>query len=404
MYYHYIASQTDGKTTEGDIEASSEAEALAYLGSRGLKPISLKITKEARVFARAGFLGQKITVDDKVFLTKYLALMLNVGTDLFKAIDILIDDFDKPAMKALLIEIRSRLEKGQPFYLTFSKYPRYFSPVFINLVKAGEASGNLVQVFEELSVSLQKEQELRRKIKAALTYPIILLGASALMLLFLISFALPKIANVFMTSSARPPVFSRVVFAIGLFLNNYIFYVLGLLVVLGFGLWYAATKSPAGKRIFYRFAAKLPLLKSVVKQIAFQRFAKTLSSLLKAGLSILDSLEITADTVGHEELKDGLIRVARDGIAKGLTIGEAFRRETIFPRVIVNLMAISERAGHIENVLETLSNFYESEIDSSIKVLISFVEPIMLLGIGLIIGAIALAIIVPIYQLVGQFS
>ena len=175
---------------------------------------------------------------------------------------------------------------------------------------------------------------------------------------------------------------------------------LGILIV---SLWYLFAKTASGKRILYQFALKLPVIKTVLKQIALQRFAATLSSLLRAGLPILDSLEITAQTVGFGELKDSLMRISREGVAKGLTIGEAFRREAVFPRVVVNLMAISEKAGHIEDILSTLANFYGGEIEAAIKTMVSFLEPALLVGIGIIIGTIAISIIVPIYQLVGQF-
>ncbi|MBI3638282.1 type II secretion system F family protein [Candidatus Wolfebacteria bacterium] len=189
MNFHYIASQPNGKVIEANIAANSPAEVLEILASKGLKPISLKAVKGVEEGDRWRVFGQRINVEDKVFLTKYLSLMLKVGTDLFRAIDILVEDLEKPAMKALLIEVRGNLEKGQPFYLTFSKYPKYFSPVFVNLIKAGEASGNLDQIFDKLSVSLQKEQELRQRIKSALTYPVILLIASLIMVFSLVTFA-----------------------------------------------------------------------------------------------------------------------------------------------------------------------------------------------------------------------
>lgn len=404
MYFHYIASQPDGRVVEGDVEANAPNDVLVFLASRGLRPVSLKVTKGIETLTSRRIFGQKITVDDKVFLTKYLALMLRVGTDLFSAIDILIADFEKVAVKALLVEIRSTLEKGQPFYITFAKYPKYFSAVFVNLIKAGEASGNLQEIFDELSGSLQKEQDLRSRVKSALTYPIILFSAALLMLVFLVTFALPKIANIFTSSNVKPPLFSQVVFNFGNFMNEYIFYIIGITALLAFLVWYIFTKSVKGRKIISRFFSKLPVVKGILRQIAFQRFATTLASLLKAGLPIIDSLEITADAVGYDELKDSLIRIAREGIAKGLGIGEAFRRESVFPRVIVNLMAISEKAGHIENALGTLATFYESEIDASIKILISFLEPALLFAIGIVIGTIALSIIVPIYQLVGNFT
>jgi type II secretory pathway component PulF len=403
MRFHYIASQPDGRVVEGDIEAEGPAIVLEYLGQQGLRPISLKVTKGVEELGRGRIFGHTITVSDKIFLTKYLALLLKVGTDLFKAIDILISDIDKPAMKALLIEIRTTLEKGQPFYSTFAKYPKHFSSVFVNLIRAGESSGNLEKIFEDLSVSLEKEQDLRRKIKAALTYPIILMGMSFIILILLVSFALPRIADIFKGSGVEPPFFSKIVFVIGIFIGQYVWLLFGLLVILGIGTWYCFSKTLFGKRILSRWLSKLPVFKSVLKQIALQRFAAVFSSVLKAGLSILDSLEITAEAVGSEEMRSSLLRISREGVAKGLTIGEAFRKEAAFPRVIVNLMAISEKAGHIENILSTLADFYESEVETSIKTLVSVLEPVLLLVIGIVIGAIALATILPIYQLVGQF-
>lgn len=403
MYFRYIAAQSNGKIVEGDVEAQGPAEVLENLAAQGLRPISLKVIKGVAELGKAGIFGQKISVTDKVFLTKYLALMLQVGTDLFRAIDILIADFDKTSVKALLIEIRNTLSKGQPFYITFAKYPKYFSAVFVNLIKAGEASGNLQQIFEELSVSLQEEQELRQKIKSALAYPLILLGLAFLMLIFLVTFALPKIANIFLASNVQPPLFSRIVFGVGLFLNQYIFYLLAFFIVFGLVFWYFFFKTLYGRRIMYRAVTKLPIIKNIVKHIAFERFASTLAALLKAGLPILDALEITADAVGYDEIKQGLLRISREGIAKGLSIGDAFRRESAFPRVIVNLMAISEKSGHLDQILKTLSSFYESEIETSIKILISFLEPALLLAIGLVIGTIALSIIVPVYQLIAKF-
>ena len=403
MRFHYIATNSSGRTIEGNYEADNSLDVLKYLASQGLKPLSLKILKEVGKDAGFKIFKKSVSISDKIFLTKYLSLMLKVGTDLFKAIDILIADFDNPSLKALLIEIRLGLEKGQPFYYVFAKYPKIFSSVFVNLIKAGEASGNLENVLEQLSVSLQRDQDLRNKIKAAITYPLILSIVSIFVLIFLVSFALPKIANVFMSGGFEPPAFSKFVFSISLFVGDYVWFILGLFILTIFGVWFFAFKTLAGRKIFYRFITKLPAVGSVLKKIALQRFVSTLSALLSAGMPILNSLEITADAVGSEDIKSSLMRISREGISKGMTIGEAFRREPAFPRMVVNLMAISEKAGHIEDMLSTMGDFYESEIESSIKGLVSFLEPVLLLVIGLVIAFIALSIIVPIYQLVGQF-
>lgn len=403
MRFHYLASQSSGKIIEGDFEAGSPAEVLEYLANQGLRPVSIKIVKGIEQSRHQFIFGRNITVTDKVFLTKYLALMLKVGTDLLKAIDILIGDLDKPAMKAFLMELRANLEKGQPFYSTFAKYPEYFSSVFVNLIKAGEASGNLETVLENLTVSLEKDQDISRKIKSALTYPIILMIASFSVLIIMVTFAVPRLAAIFTSFPTQPPLFTRIVLAVGLFLNHYIWIILGILVAVIIFFWYALSKTVSGKKILYQFATKIPVLKNVLKQMALQRFASILSSLMKAGLPILDAIEITAQTVGSEPLKESLIRISREGVAKGLSLGDAFRREAIFPGVVVNLMAISEKAGHTEEVLSTLADFYGNEAESAVKIMVNLLEPLMLVAIGLIIGLIAVSIIVPIYQMISQF-
>jgi len=401
MQFHYIASRADNKIVEGDLEAERSADVLGALASKGLRPISIKSAQTLQT--KRSFLGGGVTVTDQVFLTKYLALMLQVGTNLFSAIDILIADFDKPSVKALLLEMKSNLEKGKPFYITFVNYPKIFSPVFVNMIKAGEASGKLEKVFADLSVSLEKEMSLRQRVKGAFIYPVVLMSASLAILVLLVTFALPKIADVFSSTGFKPPLFSRVVFVIGLFIGNNLWWLLGGAVVLVVSFMILFTRNLIFRRVVSKFFKGLPLIKDVVNKLGIQRFASTLSSLMKAGLPIIDALEITAEASGNDEIKNALLRISREGIAQGLTIGEAFKREPAFPKAVTNLVAISEKSGHVDEILNTLAVFYEGEIDSSLKTLVSLMEPILLIVIGLVIAVIALSIIVPIYQLVGSF-
>lgn len=403
MQYHYIASQPDGKVAEGDIDAKDVAEVLSYLTSHGLRPVSVKPMAQVSRRKRLGLFGGTINLIDQIFLSKYLALMLKIGTSLLQAINILIEDFQKSSVRSFLVEIRSNLEKGMPFYSTFAKYPKIFSQVYINLVKAGETSGNLETVFDNLTQSLSKEKALKDQMRSALIYPILLLVTSVLILVFLVTFALPKIANVFLESGFEPPLFSRIVFSVGLFFGKFGVLVLLLLFGGAIALVVVYRSSLFFKKFIASIVGEIPMIKDIVKKVALQRFAATLSSLIKAGMPLTDALEITADAAGHVELKQALLRISREGLMKGLTVGDAFKKEPFFPRTVVNLVAISEKAGHIEEVLETLSDFYVSEIDSSLKTLVSFLEPTLLLVIGFIIGLIALAIIVPIYQLTTQF-
>ena len=401
MLYHYLAADKTGKILEDDFEADNLSQLLQYLAGKELRPVSVKTLKTTRAGGRISV--GRITIGDKVFLTKYLALMIRVGTDLLSAVDILIADFDKPAMKNFLLEVRDNLSHGQPFYQAFARYPMVFSPVFVSLVKAAEASGTLQKTFEDLSVSLIREADLRNNIRSSLIYPIILLILSFVIFTFLSTFALPKISKVFTDAGIEPPFFSKVVFGVGLFFGKNIFIIMPAIFLLVGFCYYFFSKNKVGRHMAQVFFSRLPFVRKVYRELALERFSSTMSSLMKAGLPIVQTIKITAEAVNQEAFRLSLLRIAEEGLSKGLTIGEAFRRETIFPKVVTNLMAISEKAGHLEDVLATLAEFYASGVEARIKALVSVLEPMLLLVMGVLVAVIALSIIVPIYQLTTQF-
>ena len=401
MRFKYTATNNNDQIIEDEIEAQNLEGVLNYLTSKGLKPIKVKPAKKKS--KNVTLFGGKITLTDQIFIFRYLALMLGIGTNLLQAINILIEDFEKPSVREFLVEVRSNIEQGSPFYTAFKNHPKVFSDVHINLIKAAEVAGNLEEVTQNITVSLTKEKELKDKIRNAMIYPLLLLSISMLILIFLVVFALPRIANVFMDSGFEPPLFSQIVFSVGLFFGKIWYIVLAVLIGLIFGSYYLYKNSLFFKRFVWSVISEMPIVKDVVNKRAIQRFASTTSNLIKAGIPITKSLNIAANAAGNIKLKEALVRVADEGLAKGLTLGEAFRKEPFFPNMVVNLIAIAEQAGHIEEVLETLSDFYISEIDNSVQRMVAFLEPMLLLFIGVVIGLIALAIIVPIYQLTTQF-
>lgn len=403
MLFKYRASDEEGKIIEGEGDFVNESAVLEFLKGRNLNPISLELVA-TKSKIRASLFGSPITITDQIFLTRYLALMLKVGTDIFKAIDILIADFEKPAVRSLLIEIRENLSKGQPFYSTFAKYPKIFSPVFTNLIRAGEASGNLEKVFEELSDSLEKQRDLSQRIKSALIYPILLVVASIGIVALLVTFAIPKMATLFEGSEMKMPPITKMIFSVSAFLSHYGLYLLIGVIILVVALLMFYKLTLIGRRFFQRIAYKIPLVNNILAKMSYQRFAMTFGALMRAGLPILENLEITATTVGNEEMRQALMRIAQEGIVKGVTLGEAFRREEVFPQTIRTLISIGEKAGHTEEVLHTLSEFYDSEIDAAVKSLVSIFEPLMLVIIGVVVGGIALAVILPVYQFTTQLG
>ncbi|MEX0689951.1 MAG: type II secretion system F family protein, partial [Candidatus Paceibacterota bacterium] len=219
VQYKYKASEQNGEIVENEIQAENVSEVLRHLTSNNLKPITIKKVGTGKG-KNVDIFGDKINIDDQIFIFRYLSLMLKIGTNLLQAIDILIDDFDKSSVKRFLLEARSNLEKGKPFHVTFENHPDIFNVVHVNLIKAGQVSGNLENIFTNITDSLQKEKELKSQLKSSLTYPVLLFGLSLLILVFLVTFALPKIAGVFTDSGFEPPGFSKVVFSIGLFFGK----------------------------------------------------------------------------------------------------------------------------------------------------------------------------------------
>lgn len=403
MLYHYLAQDVSGHIKEGNVSQPNTQAVLDFLTSQNLKPISIQplITQEKKGIFSFGKKGLSIT--DKVFLTKYLSLMLRVGTDLFSAIDILIEDYDKGPVRNFLFEIRQNLEQGKPFYLAFEKHPESFSPVVANLIRAGETAGNLESTLNDVSLSLDRDRELQSKIKSSLIYPIILIVGSIAMVIFLVTFAIPKLGEMFLSTDQKIPAYSKAVLTIGMFLNDHIKIVIALLITIPLLLYLFFTKTKQGKKFYNAILEKIPVTRNLTEKMALERFASVFGSLIKAGMPIIQAVEITAKATGNPKYEEALIRIAKEGLTKGVSIGDSFKKEKVFPAIVSNLLAIGEKAGHTEEILQTLSTFYLSEIDVSLKTLVAFIEPALLVFIGVMIGGIALSLIVPIYQLIGQF-
>jgi len=403
MLFHYLAQDSQGRIKEGNVNQSNTEAVLEYLTTQKLKPLSVKpLISEGEKKGLAIF-KKTLNLADKVFLTKYLALMLKVGTDLFSAIDILIQDFESGPARRFLFETRSNLEQGKPFWSTFANHPEYFSSVVTNLIKAGETSGNLEATLNQVSINLERDRNLQTKVKSSLVYPAILLMTSVAMVIFLVTFAVPKLGEMFLSTGQTIPVYTRIVLSSGMFLNRNIFIVFPLLIAIPIALFYYFTKTQKGKEKFASFMEKIPVARDLVEKMALERFASVLSSLIKAGMPIIEAIEVTAGAVGHPKYEAALLRISKKHLTQGISMGNSFKKETIFPAVVSNLLAIGEKAGHTEEILKTLSTFYETEIDAALKILVSLLEPVLLMFLGVIVGGIALSLIVPVYQLVGQF-
>lgn len=399
--FHYLASNKDGKINEGEIEADSQAAVLEYLEKHELMPVSVKEKKAAKKINLQIGLFDRINYLDKIVLTRNLATMIKAGIGMSDAVEIMLEDAQKPALKKIFSRAKTNLEKGLQLSETFAAYPQYFSPVFVNLVRAGEASGNLENALNQISEHLKKDSELRKKIRSAVAYPAVLMAASFGVMVMLVTVVLPKVSRVFAQSNIKLPFLTRALLNVSdIFMKNWITGI-GILIFLAAAVFFIA-RSNAGKSFLFQIFGKTPLVKLLMQKIALTRFTSVLYSLLSSGMPIIKALEITADSVGNSAYKKIIQDMTKNEISKGVSFGGSLkRRPEYFPRLTTSMIAIGEKAGNLEMMLKTLSEFYEEEVDRVLKNMVSVLEPLLLLAIGLVILVLALSIIMPIYQMVG---
>lgn len=398
--YQYTAVDSRGKIQTGELEEATSRAVADFLRRQELVPVKIEVkkTKAGRLIwlALTGSLG----IFEKMALVRNLHTMLKAGLAIDEAIDILLEEAEKPVLKKILTEAKFDLERGQLLSVTFSRYPRIFPPVFINLIKAGEETGTLENALEQLEIQLTKDYELRQKIKSAMFYPVLLFVASSFVIMLLFVFVLPRLASAFFRAGVDLPFFTRLIVRIGAFLGK--MPILSLLVFAGvvFGLW-SARKTLAGKRFISWISGRIPMIKILVKKIYLARFCRTLSTLLAAGAQILDAVKMTSEAIGNRRYEEELL-AAKEEINRGVSLANALRnRPKFFPKFVSNMVMVGERSGELDSMLQKLADHYEADVDNTLKNLTATLEPILLLIMGAVVAIIAISVLLPIYTLIG---
>ncbi len=402
--YKYEAYDKDNKIVNGEYDALSPKEVMDYLVSRSLTGVSIQsidtVAKNKSILDTEFF--EHLSSVDIVFFVRNLATTTKAGLSLVESFDILIKDTKKKLVKKILLGVQSMIKNGQTLSFAFTRYENLFPPIFIGMIKAGEVSGQLDKTLAELARFLSKEYSLRSKVKSALTYPIILLSASAVVVFLMMVLVLPKLTKSFASSGVALPLITKIF----LFISNILTYsfILDGIVIIGliwFFIYFGRTKM--GKRFFFYVISHTPVASDLVKKIAVVHFARTFGNLIGSGLSAVESLKISAQSVNNQKYTEAIEKVIED-IKNGIPISVSLAKfPALFPSLFISLMSVGERTGTLEEILVTFSDFYEEEVDNTLKELTAFLEPVLLLIMGLMIGSIALAIILPIYQIVGHF-
>lgn len=399
----YEAVDEKGILYKTEMQAATREEVLDFLVRQKLTPISVfekgKIEKERLMSFVEIF--QTIKPLDKILLAKHLSAVLKAGLGLREALEIMVGDAENPAMKKVLITAKNNLEKGQPLSSAFAAYPKYFPEVFTGMIRAGELSGSLDKTLDQLGNQMLRDYDLIKKTKGAMIYPMILATGSIALVMFLLTFVIPKLASAFARSGFKLPWITQLFMDIGAIFSKSPILTFGIFFALVFFLPYFY-RTPRGKRFFLHLLWRVPLFRNLMKKVALVRFTRTLQNLLGSGMNIIESLSITANSVSNEIYKD-FISLVQEDLRKGVPLTESFKkRPDLFPHLLTNMMAVGERTGTLESVLGTLNSFYDEEVDRTLKNLVNLMEPAMLLVMGLVVGGLAISILIPIYQMVGS--
>ena len=400
MKFVWEAIDAQGQIHKGELDAKDKVQVTDQLTSQRLTPILVKGENVGRSLSKIT-IGGSIGIVEKILLFRHISVMMRAGLGIKDIFDILIRDAEKEAMKNILQQAMSNLERGQALSVTFQRWPKDFPPIVIGLLKAGEISGNLADVLDQLAIQLRKDYELRQKVVGVMIYPAILLSASILLSIFLVTFVLPRIAQAFKSSNIPLPPITQFFISLSDFFSSSIF--VPIFTVLGLaGAAFYFIKVPLGRQMLLNIAWRIPLSRNLIKKITLARFSRTFANLIQAGLPILNALEVTADSVGNEKYKLSILS-ARPEIQRGAPISDVFReRSDFFPHLLTSMMEVGEKSGNLESMLRTVSEFYEDDADRLLKALITLIEPLMLLIMGLVVGSLALSILLPVYKFVGS--
>ncbi|WP_225410654.1 type II secretion system inner membrane protein GspF [Stigmatella hybrida] len=409
--FEYRGLNSAGKTIKGLLEADSPKTLRSQLrkdgifltdvlgqaeGSRGAVRKGAGAALAERDIDLRKVARGRVTTEDIAITTRQLATLLSAGVTLVESLTALVDQVEKERFKRILSDIKQRVNEGSSLADALGQHQKVFGSLYVNMVRAGEASGALDTVLQRLADFTEGQAKLRQKIVGTMLYPAIMLVVGGGILVLLMTIVVPKVTKIFETMNATLPFTTRVLIAVSNFLQNWWFLIFPTLGLGIFGL-VAFLRSPRGKPIWDRFALKAPVFGSLVRLLAISRFARTLATLLKSGVPLLAAMDIVKAVITNSVLSD-VVEKARDAIREGESIANPLKRSGEFPPLVYHMVAIGERSGQLEEMLFSVADSYETQVDVRIGALTSLLEPILIVFMGAVIAFVAFSILMPILQ------
>jgi type IV pilus assembly protein PilC len=390
--FTYTARAFNGDLRTATIDASSRDDVIAQLRKQRLSVV--KIDQDATKKVGRG----SIKTRDVVIFTRQFSTMINSGLPLVQALTILAEQTDNKALAEVTKKVVFDVESGNTVADALSKHPRAFTNLYVNMVAAGEAGGILDTILMRLATFLEKNDALVRKVKGAMIYPAVIMSVAAVAIVVLLIFVIPVFEGMFASVGLALPLPTRIVIGASRFLKSYWWVVLAVFVVGGylFKKYYA---SHSGKLVVDRFMLKMPVLGDVLRKSAVSRFTRTLGTLISSGVSILEGLEITAKTAGNRVIQDAIMQ-SRSSIAGGDTIAQPLQKSKVFPPMVISMIAVGEQTGGLDEMLSKIADFYDEEVDAAVSNLLSLLEPIMIVFLGVVVGGMVVAMYLPIFDMI----
>jgi len=397
--FFYTAQSLQGERKSGVLEAKDEHQLARILRQEGLVLIRAESKEKlAKKKLKISFPFFGVSLTEKIFFAKNLRVMITAGLPLPRALETLAKQSKSQKFKRALLNIKDEIIKGKSFSDSLQKYPDIFSELFQSMVRVGEESGTLEDVLKTLSQQMEREYELKSKIKGAMIYPAVIICAMIGIGILMLVMVVPKLAETFEELEIELPLTTRLVIGLGNFLAQKWYLAVIILFILIF-LSRQTMKTKAGKRIIDTLLLKIPIISPIIRKINSAYTARTLSSLITAGVPIVKSLEITSETLGNIYYKSAVATVA-EKVRKGEKISEALKPyENIYPPIVIQMVAVGEETGETSNVLNHLAEFFEEEVSNTTKNLASVIEPVIMIVIGGAVGFFAVSMIQPIYAM-----
>ena len=390
--FTYTARTPQGDLKTATIEAGTRDEVVAQLRRQRLNVV--KVDEEKKKGPARG----SIKMRDIVIFTRQFSTMINAGLPLVQALDILARQTENKALADVTRAVVFDVESGHTVADALAKHPKAFNELYVNMVAAGEAGGILDTILLRLATFMEKNDALIRKVKGAMIYPGVIMSVAAIAIAVLLIFVIPVFQNMFASVGLALPLPTRVVIAMSQFLTGYWWAVIAAMVAMVFMVkrYYA---TPNGKLAIDRMLLKFPVLGDVLRKSAVSRFTRTLGTLISSGVSILDGLEITAKTAGNRVIQDAIM-ASRASIAGGDTISAPLQKSQVFPPMVISMIAVGEQTGGLDEMLSKIADFYDEEVDAAVSGLLSLLEPVMIVFLGVVVGGMVVAMYLPIFDMI----